>query len=74
MNNNNELEGGFMMNRLTGETTTFTWTMAQDTSAIDADNRFCLRNKIGSGTFDPLNAWVDYRNRKGGVNNIGNIL
>ena len=69
---NTSPNGGFMMNRLTGETTNFTWTMAQDTSAIDADKRFCLRNKISSGVFDPLNTWVDYR--KGGANNIGNIL
>lgn len=69
---NTSPDGGFVMNRLTGETTVFTREWAADTTAIDADKRFCLRNKIGEGTFDPANTWVNYT--KGDTNNIGDIL
>lgn len=69
---NTNADGGFVMNRLTGDTTNFTLFMSNETVAIDADKRFCLRNRVGAGTFDPLNTWVNYT--KGNTNNIGDIL
>ena len=69
---NTSPNGGFVMNRLTGETANFTISLKQDVTVIDADKRFCLRNRVGSAPFDPLNTWVSYQ--KGETNNIGNIL